>query len=144
MAISSEVEFEDVLDEEDEESAEVETMQTFRIDFDRGLITSEMIDEAEAIKQFVFVTLRTQRFLFPVYSQDYGSEIREVIQDKDMTEELRMSEIQRMVEEALIYDERIEAVENYEYRIEDDNYYASFDVVTVDEVIRMEEVYLDG
>lgn len=143
MAITSEVEFEDILDEENED-AELETMETFRIDFKRGIITSEIIDQVEAIKQFVYITLRTERFLFPIYSQDYGSEIREVIQDRNSTEELRLSEVERMIEEALIFDERIEAVENYEFTVDGDRYYASFDVVTVDEVVRMEEVYLDG
>lgn len=143
MAITSEVEFEDILDEENED-AELETMETFRIDFKRGIITSEIIDQVEAIKQFVYIALRTDRFLFPIYSQDYGSEIREVIQDRNSTEELLLSEVERMIEEALIFDERIEAVENYEFTIDGDRYYASFDVVTVDEVVRMEEVYLDG
>ena len=143
MAITSEVVFEDILDDENEE-AELETLETFRIDFQRGVITSEIIDQVEAIKQFVYITLRTERFLFPIYSQDYGSEVREVIQDRNSTEELRLSEIERMIEEALVFDERIEAVENYEFTVESDRYYASFDVVTVDEVVRMEEVYLDG
>lgn len=143
MAITSEVEFEDILDDENEE-AELETLETFRIDFQRGIITSEIIDQVEAIKQFVYITLRTERFLFPIYSQDYGSEIREVIHDRNSTEELRLSEIERMIEEALVFDERIEAVENYEFTVSGDRYYASFDVVTVDEVVRMEEVYLDG
>ena len=143
MAITSEVEFEDILDEENED-AELETMETFRIDFKRGIITSEIIDQVEAIKQFVYIALKTERFLFPIYSQDYGSEIREVIQDRNSTEELRLSEVERMIEEALIFDERIEAVENYEFTVDGDRYYASFDVVTVDEVVRMEEVYLDG
>lgn len=142
--IIPEVQFEDVLDEENEEEAEVETLETFKIDFERGIITSEIIDEVEAIKQFVYITLMTQRFLHPIYSHDYGSEIKEVIKDKEITEELRLSEIQRMVEEALVHDERIEAVENYEYTLDGERYIASFDVVTVDEVIRMEEVYLDG
>lgn len=143
MAITSEVEFEDILDEENKD-AELETMETFRIDFKRGIITSEIIDQVEAIKQFVYIALKTERFLFPIYSQDYGSEIREVIQDRNSTEELRLSEVERMIEEALIFDERIEAVENYEFTVDGDRYYASFDVVTVDEVVRMEEVYLDG
>lgn len=143
MAITSEVEFEDILDDENEE-AELETLETFRIDFQRGVITSEIIDQVEAIKQFVYITLRTERFLFPIYSQDYGSELREVIQDRNSTEELRLSEIERMIEEALVFDERIEAVENYDFSVDGDRYYASFDVVTVDEVVRMEEVYLDG
>ena len=143
MAITSEVEFEDILDEENE-GAELETMETFRIDFKRGIITSEIIDQVEAIKQFVYIALKTERFLFPIYSQDYGSEIREVIQDRNSTEELRLSEVERMIEEALIFDERIEAVENYEFTVDGDRYCASFDVVTVDEVVRMEEVYLDG
>lgn len=143
MPMTSEVQFDDVLDAENEE-AELETLETFKIDFERGIITSEIIDQEEAIKQFVYMTLKTERFLHPIYTQDYGSEIKEVIRDKDITEELRVSEIQRMVEEALVHDERIEAVENYEFNVIDDNYYASFDVITVDEVIRMEEVYLDG
>lgn len=143
MAIISEVEFEDILDEENED-AELETMETFRIDFKRGIVTSEIIDQVEAIKQFVYIALKTERFLFPIYSQDYGSELREVIQDRNSTEELRLSEVERMIEEALIFDERIEAVENYEFTVDGDRYYASFDVVTVDEVVRMEEVYLDG
>lgn len=143
MAITSEVEFEDILDDENEE-AELETLETFRIDFQRGVITSEIIDQVEAIKQFVYITLRTERFLFPIYSQDYGSELREVIQDRNSTEELRLSEIERMIEETLVFDERIEAVENYDFSVDGDRYYASFDVVTVDEVVRMEEVYLDG
>lgn len=144
MSISPEVQFTNVLEENTEEEAELQTLKTYRIDFISSTISSEIIDYEEAIKQFVYMALRTQRFLHPIYSQDYGSQIVEVIRDKEITEELRLSEIERMVKEALIYDERIEDVTNYESRKDGDRYIASFDVVTVDEVMRMEEVYLDG
>lgn len=144
MSISPEVVFTNALEENTELEAELQTLKTYRIDFNTGVITSEIIDQEEAIKQFVYIALRTQRFLHPIYTQDYGSQIAEVIRDKDITEELRLSEVERMVREALIYDERIEDVNNYQMHKIEDKYYASFDLITVDEVMRMEEVYLDG
>ncbi|BCU87062.1 hypothetical protein KOF112_23270 [Bacillus velezensis] len=66
MPLSSEIEFDDIEDD----SEVIETSQTYKIDFENGRITNEMITGLEAIKQFVYLSLHTERYAYSVYSHD--------------------------------------------------------------------------
>ena len=103
--------------------------RTYKIDFITGKIYSEKIDGKEAIKQFILKAILTPRYKYLIYSEDYGCEIRSLI-GKGFTPEFIASEIQRMVTEAIIYDDRIEDVYDFEVVINDDYIYISFKVDT--------------
>ncbi|NNG67351.1 DUF2634 domain-containing protein [Caldanaerobacter subterraneus] len=60
----------------------------------------QVVEGLEAIKIKVYKALMTQRYRYPIYSWDYGSEFEQLI-GKDYSKELVEAEAKRFVEEAL-------------------------------------------
>lgn len=122
------------------EQGEMLPSKTYEFNFDTGRFTSFMIDEDEALKQFIRKALATARFRYLIYSEDFGSELEDLI-GQDITIELLETEIPRLITEALIYDDRIESCENFTITKDKDEVYATFTVIKVDgTVIEIEEV----
>ncbi|EKF33941.1 DUF2634 domain-containing protein [Bacillus xiamenensis] len=135
MALSPEEEI-----EETEEDDEVETSMTYRIDFENGRLTNEVISGIEAIRQFIYMTLRTERYAHPIYSHDIGTEIQELLTDTEATDEYKEMEIPRLLEEALIVDERIDHIEEIEVTKQNDTFQVRLAVVTDEGTLEIEEV----
>ncbi|PIK28422.1 DUF2634 domain-containing protein [Bacillus pumilus] len=140
MALSPEEEIEDM--DEDEEDI-VEPSTTYRIDFETGRLTNEKINGLDAIRQFVYMALRTERYSHAVYSHDVGCEVQEAVSDEESTDEYKEMEIPRLIEEALLVDERIESVQDFEITKEGATFKVVFDVVTDEGTLEIEEVIGD-
>ncbi|MNW45951.1 hypothetical protein D3C74_232270 [compost metagenome] len=100
---------------------------TWQLDLDKGRIVGRT-DGLEAIKQAVFKIFQTNRFEFEIYSFDYGNELTLLL---GSSPEFVKSEATRMIKEALLPDDRIDAVENVEAFIHGDLLTIRFTVVTV-------------
>ncbi|PRS72379.1 DUF2634 domain-containing protein [Bacillus sp. NMTD17] len=135
MALSPEEEIEEI-----EEEEEVETSMTYRIDVETGRLTGETISGIEAIRQFVYMTLRTERYAHPIYSHDIGTEIQELLTDTEATDEYKEMEIPRLLEEALIVDERIDHIEELEVTKQSDSFHVKLAIVTDEGTLEIEEV----
>ncbi|UYO34982.1 DUF2634 domain-containing protein [Bacillus zhangzhouensis] len=135
MALSPEEEI-----EETEEDEEVETSTTYRIDFKTGRLTGETISGIEAIRQFIYTTLRTERYAHPIYSHDIGTEIQELLTDTEATDEYKEMEIPRLLEEALLVDERIDHIEELEVTKQNDSFHVKLAIVTDVGTLEIEEV----
>ncbi|KUR60963.1 DUF2634 domain-containing protein [Bacillus safensis] len=135
MALSPEEEIEEV-----EEDEEVETSTTYRIDFETGRLTGETISGIEAIRQFIYMTLRTERYAHPIYSHDIGTEIQELLTDTEATDEYKEMEIPRLLEEALLVDERIDHIEELEVTKQNDSFHVKLAIVTDEGTLEIEEV----
>lgn len=85
--------------------------KTWYIDFDRK-VTTRFINDAEAVKQSAILALSTERYEYNIYSDQYGVELRELFGE---SMPYVMSEVKRRVEEALIQDDRITGVGNFEF-----------------------------
>ncbi|WP_270167607.1 DUF2634 domain-containing protein [Paenibacillus sp. SYP-B4298] len=94
--------------------------RTYKLDLARGRVTG-MVDELEAVKQAVYKALRTDRFFHFIYSSNYGSEVQ--INRANL-------ELERWVNEALLQDDRISAVEDYRITVEGDSALMEFTVVS--------------
>ncbi|MFP7378180.1 DUF2634 domain-containing protein [Bacillus paralicheniformis] len=136
MALSPEVEFEDIEDDSDV----IETSKTYKIDFDSGRITNEIISGLDAIKQMVYMALRTERYGYPIYSHDIGNELQEVLSDNETTDAYKEMEIPRLIEEAVIFDERITAVKDFEIKKIEGAFHVSFTVETDEGTLEIEEM----
>jgi len=100
---------------------------TWHIDFDKGRIIGKT-DGLVAIQQAVFKVFQTNRFWYDIYSFDYGHELTLLL---GSSPEFVQSEATRMIQEALLPDDRIDSVENVEAEINGDQITIRFTVVTV-------------
>lgn len=122
------------------ENQEVQTSRTYRYNYETGKITNEIISGLEALKQFVYFQLRTRRYLHPIYSGYIGQEFTEVLSDKEVTMQYKLSELPRLIEECLIYDDRVDSVHSFNIIQEDDNVYVEFVVSSVEGDLEIREV----
>lgn len=102
--------------------------KTYSLDLMTGRVRGT-VDGLEAIKQFIVKTLLTTRYVYLIYPDEYGTERDEIIGSSSNA--LMEAEIERVVTEALIFDERILAVRDFVYVQRDDQLTAVFAVDTV-------------
>lgn len=100
---------------------------THKLDIDRGRVGG-MTDEQDAVLQAVYLILNVERYAFPIYSRDYGSELLDLIgKPKDYA----MSEIKRRITEALMQDDRITGVDDWTFETGRKSVLAHFTVYTI-------------
>lgn len=126
------------------DEGEVETSRTYRIDWENGRING-FVDETEAMKQFIKKALITPRFKCLIYDSQYGSEIRDNLIVPGVTKEYIKAEAPFLAEDALIHDERVLRVYNFEITFGEkypmqDSVIVTFDVDTIYGKIPLEEV----
>lgn len=100
---------------------------TWYLDFNRGRIT-RMADGIDAIKQTIFQILQTDRFAHVIYSFNYGHELGRCIGKSPL---FVRSEVERMLQEALEQDDRIQSIENVRADVQGDRITVAFFVATV-------------
>lgn len=85
-------------------------------------------EDLEELRQTIFCILSTERYRYPVYSWNYGIELEDLY-GKPM--DYVMSELQRRITEALTQDDRIEAVDNFEFETAGKRIHAVFIVHSI-------------
>lgn len=93
-------------------------------------------DGLEAIKQTIFNILSTERFDYLIYSWNYGVEFKNLIGKQ---REYIMSEVKRLIKEALIQDDRIEDVTDFEFETNKQNMNVKFKVITTDGILEIDK-----
>ena len=89
---------------------QIQPSRTYHLDLVRKRVTS-MIDGQDAIIQAVRKILYTERYAYVIYSSQYGVELDRLIgQEYDFI----ISDIKRTLTEALLMDNRIISLENFE------------------------------
>jgi phage baseplate assembly protein W len=85
------------------------------------------IDEIESVKQAIYLILSTERYAHIIYSWDYGIELVDLI-GKPIP--YCMAVIPRRVKEALLVDNRIENVTDFQFEHKGTKLHTTFTVVT--------------
>jgi O-phosphoseryl-tRNA(Cys) synthetase len=101
------------------------TSRTYRLDPERGRIAG-IVDGADAVRQFVYKALSTERFAHAIYSGAFGHEIV-----PGLDRALVVAELPRWIEEALLQDDRVAAIRDMELNAEGDQMNVRFTVVSV-------------
>ena len=101
--------------------------RTLKMDHDYKTITGT-IDQIQAVEQSVFLILTTERYQWLIFSWDYGVELQNLI-GKDP--EYCIPEIERRIREALLQDDRITAVENFEFELNKRKVLTTFTVISI-------------
>lgn len=124
--------------EEDKQIAEIDVEQdpgrTYKLTFGdekHVLNLSSGIDGTDAIKQAVYKILMTERYENEIYSWDYGIELKDLYGQNAY---YAAEELESRIEEALLVDNRIQGIANFEYEFVDKNTIkVSFWVETIDD-----------
>lgn len=89
---------------------------TYQIDLTNNCIKENMINGLSSIEQSIYKVLNTHRFDYIVYSWNYGNELHKLI-GKPMS--YVVPEVERLIKEALLVDDRINLLYSFEYYIKD-------------------------
>ena len=85
-------------------------------------------DELEAVQQAVYKILNTERYTYPIYSWDYGVELVDLF---GQPIPWVYPELERRITEALVWDDRINSVTEFEFESVKNEVHASFTVNTI-------------
>ena len=84
---------------------------TYKMNLDTGSIRG-YTDGIDAMKQAIFKILQTERYQYIMYSWNYGIETLDLYGEPIS---YVCPELERRITEALLWDERIESVDNFEF-----------------------------
>ena len=107
---------------------------TFFIDTAKTRIYG-MVDGLEAVKQAVYLILETERYVYPVVSWNYGTEIDGLYGEPKYRVYSMLTE---RISEALLQDDRIESVDGFEMEEGRNSITATFVVHSIFGVIEQE------
>ena len=85
-------------------------------------------DEIDAVKQAVYKILNTERYTYPIYSWNYGIELVDLF---GQPIPWIYPELERRITEALVWDDRINSVTDFEFENVKNEVRASFTVNTI-------------
>ena len=90
---------------------------TWLIDKEQNQV-SRMDEGLEAVRQAVEIALSVERYRWQIYSTNFGAELDDLIGED---EAYIVSELPRLIEEALSTDDRIRAVDDFSFSRTDSN-----------------------
>lgn len=107
---------------------EYETLasKTYKLDIDKNCIKG-YCDKLVAIKQAIYKILNTERYENIIYSWNYGIELNSLY-GREIS--YVIPELKRRIKEALIQDDRIENVDNFNFKNEKGKIITTFTVHT--------------
>lgn len=85
---------------------------TYRLDFTNKRIIGK-VDDKEAVMQFIKKVLYTSKYAYASYDWYYGNEILALV---GMPYDYIVTELPRIVDEALLVDDRILSIENWAFK----------------------------
>lgn len=100
--------------------------KTYKIDINKSKMNG-YTDDIEAIIQSIYLILNTERYEYIIYSWDYGVELLDLY-GQPMS--YVISELERRITEALMQDDRITEVKNFNFDTSKKVIHVTFDVVT--------------
>ena len=116
---------------------ETERSVNYKMNIKQDIINGT-VDELEAMKQVIYKILNTERYQYIIYSWNYGIELMDLF---GMPVIYVIPELERRITEALIQDERIESVDDFEFdSSEKRTVKASFTVHTIFGDVQTEKV----
>lgn len=113
---------------------------TYEIKLDKDKM-GNYIDGIDAIKQSIYHIVNTERYQHLIYSWNYGVELADLF-GKPIA--YCYPEIKRRITEALLQDDRIESVNDFEFSYGKGNVFVKFKAITTEGVIEIDKVVKIG
>lgn len=101
--------------------------KTYAMDLEHKRIIGK-VDEQEAMKQAIYKIVNTERFVYRIYSNNYGIELEELF---GMPISYVLPELKRYIIEALTWDERINSVDNFDFEVGRGKVHVTFTAHTI-------------
>lgn len=113
--------------------------RTYKIDIDNYRIKG-YTDDLDALVQAIYLILNTERYAFIIYSWDYGVELVDLF---GQPMPYVMSEVERRISDALLQDDRITEVSNFEFEQNGTQLRVTFDVISIYGTIQAEKLIFE-
>lgn len=104
-----------------------QTSKTYYLDKENKRIVGVLNDYLKAVEQAVYLVLNVERFDYAMYSWNYGIELNDLYGN---IKEYVIPNLISRIKEALLQDDRITGVVDFNYKINKTVYSISFTVVT--------------
>lgn len=115
--------------EEDEQEESLYIPKEYGINFETGQLSGKIVEGYEALLVWTWLALKTPRYRYYIYSEDYGQEYEDLI-GKSYSTELTDSELERMTEECLTENPYITGIENFSCEKNEEKVTVSFSLIT--------------
>lgn len=116
---------------------ETQPNKTYKLNIEKDTISGGYIDGIEAVKQAVYKILNTERFDYIIYSWNYGIEFKNLIGTHTS---FAVPEIERVIKEALLQDDRIEEVTDFDFTVNKNVVTVKFTVISTEGNTAIEKV----
>jgi len=90
---------------------DIQTSKSYKLNLNNNTVNG-VVNKIDAMKQSIYLILQTERYDHIIYSWDYGVEINTLL-GKSL--DFVKSEVQRHITEALVQDDRIKSVTEFEF-----------------------------
>ena len=91
----------------------VSVPKEYGIDFTTGQLTGQIVEGVEAVKVWIWCCIKTPRFRHAIYSWQYGTEFEQYI-GQVLTDEYLRTDVLTELEDALLINPYISAIENFD------------------------------
>lgn len=116
---------------------ETQPSRTYKLNMENNTISGGYVDGVEALKQAIYKILNTERFDYLIYSWNYGVEIKKLIGEHTS---FAIPELERVITEAIMQDDRIEDVTDFEFIINKNIVTVKFKVISIEGITDIEKV----
>lgn len=111
------------------ESENNDIYKEYEFDFTTGQLAIKALEDKAALKIWIYKALLTNRYIYPIYSWDYGQDLEELI-GQGYGKGFIECEVQRRIQDCLMVNERITGCHSFEINFINDQLQVSFTVNT--------------
>lgn len=112
------------------ESENNDIYKEYEFDFiSTGQLTIKTLEDKAALKIWIYKALLTNKYIYPIYSWDYGQDLEELI-GQGYGKGFIECEVQRRIQDCLMVNERITGCHSFEINFINDQLQVSFTVNT--------------
>ena len=107
------------------ESKNTDTYKEYEFDFNTGQLTGKILEGEAALKMWIYKALLIKRYIYPIYTWDYGQDLDELIGQGYEVDYIK-SEVERKVTECLMINPKITRCHNFEINLTNDTLHITF------------------
>ena len=108
-----------------EEVQPIITYKEYEFDFNTNTLIGKLLEGKAALKMWIYKALLTKRYIYPIYSWDYGQDLDELIGQGYDVDYIK-SEVERRIQDCLMVNKRITRCHSFDINLINDTLHISF------------------